>query len=294
MGNILFKPQKVLSLDKALSLKNPKIFGEYIITTKFEGWYTTIYYDGQKFHAPLSSNSRVIPAFQWVAEHLNRTKYYIGRAPFVIIAEAYLLSTPFEILNGIFNRSKGDCSCMEVVFKVHDIVLFADRRIASVRLIDTYKTVMDINSPLLHYVEPLLISEFDSKLWGVQFDKVANAGGEGIVAKRADSYYQQGKRNADLLKIKLECTRDLLAVALEEGIGEKGNPSLTLVSERSNGTLIRTVISKHSDQARFRTNPDCVIGKVVQVKAMQEYPDMQLRQPVFQYLRPDKLISEID
>jgi ATP dependent DNA ligase C terminal region. len=109
-----------------------------------------------------------------------------------------------------------------------------------------------------------------------------------------DSFYSPGKRNADLLKLKLECTIDALAVRLEESIGEKGLPALTLVSQRANGIEIRTVIGKHEDQKKFRENPSSIIGKVVEIKGMEVYDDGQVRQPVFKHVREDKKVGDIN
>jgi ATP-dependent DNA ligase len=290
---ISFKPQKVLSLDKALELKTPKIHGDYILSIKYEGWYTTILYDGFKFHPPKSSNNRTIPSLVWVTEKLNDSMFSHSK-PFMIIAEAYLEDTPFEILNGIFNRSKGECDCFDAVFKVHDIVPLDIAVTAYDRLAVTNDFLKRIDLPFLHFVMPLYIGAYDNGIWKHYFDLIAGEGGEGIVMKRAASFYQQGKRNADLLKDKIHCTRDLLADSLEESVGSKGNPSLTLISKRKNGTLVRTVISKHSDQLLFRSNPESVIGKVVEVHAMEEYEDLQLRQATFKHIRHDKLPTDID
>jgi hypothetical protein len=287
-----FKMQKCLHLEQALSLKIPKIYGDYILSEKYEGWYCTIYFDGEQFHAPRSSNNRVIPSLMWVVDMLNNKKL-LQYKPFTIIAEAYLEDTPFEILNGIFNRSKGDCACYKAIFKVHDIVPLDIATTAAARLLLTIQILKKLGQPFLHYVTPLYIGIYQLDIWNKYRDEVINRGGEGIVGKRAASFYQQGKRNADLLKDKLNCTVDCLAVALEEGVGEKGNLSLTLISERANGMQVRTVISRHSDQQLFRSDSSYIVGKVVEIGGMSEYADGQIRQPVFKHIRHDKSLQDI-
>jgi ATP-dependent DNA ligase len=296
MENLLImvniKPQKVLSLHKALTLKNPKLQGEFLITTKYEGWMVTIPFINGVWQSPISSNGNTIPSMVWCKELF--TKLPKPKENCFLIAEAYLYDTPFEILNGIFNRSKGNFACKDVVFMLHDIVYYSNKLTAAER----YKLLLsfaitDVSATFR--VIPLLSTvSYNSELWKRLFELVANEGGEGIVAKRCSSLYLPGKRTSDLLKLKLECTVETLAVALEEGIGEQGFPSLTLISQRANGIKIRTVIGKHKDQDSFRMNPANVIGKVVQLKAMQEYPDGQLRQAVFQFIRYDKLPHEIN
>jgi ATP-dependent DNA ligase len=216
----------------------------------------------------------------------------------VLIAEAYIPDNTFQVTNGIFNRSVGEYRCKDVVFICHDLIVpnsTANTALERYTLLQQFfDATWDTVKRTFKVAPVLLASPFHEKLWYETFDKVANAGGEGIVAKREDSVFSFGKRNSDLLKLKLETTVDVLAVRLEEGFGDKGNPSLTLVSRRSNGAEIRTVIGKHSDQALFRAKPAEVIGKVIEVKAMEEYQDGQLRQPVFVRVREDKSSNNIN
>lgn len=288
-----FKMQKCQHLEDALSLKTPKVHGDYIITPKLDGWYCTIYYNGTKFFAPRSSANRIIPSLEWVANELNDKKLNHTK-PFFIIAEAHLEDTPFEILNGIFNRSKGDYWALDAVFKVHDIVPLGIAMTAIDRLIFAQDALLHINKLFMQYVIPLSIGVYHQKIWEMYRDKAIENGEEGIIAKRAGSFYQYGKRNADLLKDKLSCTIDALAVELVEAIGEKGNNSLTLISRRANGTLIPTVINKHSDQQLFRLDASNIIGKVVEIGGMSEYEDGTIRQPVFRWIRHDKSPEDIN
>lgn len=290
---VKFLPQKVLSLHKALELKNPKIQGTYLITTKIEGWYVYFEYTPEGgWQAPKSSAGREIPAF----EHFRGLPLADHTHSMVLIAEAYIPDNIFQVTNGIFNRSVGSYRCDDVVFVMHDLLLDGCFNFTALQ---RYNALINFNNNIPSSLKKhfqlnniLLASPFHEKLWYETFDKIANAGGEGIVCKRENSIFSFGKRNADLLKLKLECTVDCLAVRLEEGFGEKGNPSLTLVSQRSNGIEVRTVISKHEDQALFRATPEAVIGKVVEVKAMEAFQDGQLRQPVFVRVREDKTEGE--
>ena len=290
--------QKVLHLKNALELKKPKLQGEFILTEKIEGWFVKIHFDSKLniWYAPTSSANRVIPSMTWSVQLFNQLPK--PKEDCFLIAEAYLEDTPFEILNGIFNRSTGNFSCKEVIFKLHDLIYKSNTLTAYQRQKELKELLrwnnISVLKEHLHQLPILLAAPYHEGLWKEQFENVISNGGEGIVAKRTCALYSHGKRNTDLLKLKLECTVEALADRLEEGIGEQGFPSLTLVSKRKNGTEIRTVIGKHEDQSKFRANPYIVIGKVVQLKAMQEYPDGQLRQPVFQFIREDKLPSEID
>ena len=291
-----FHPQKVMHLKDELDKKHPNLYnGSYIITEKFEGWDTSIMYDGDKFLPILSSRGRPIPALQWVTDILNKRNWDLHQ-PFILKAEAYIEETPFEILNGLLNRSKGNCECKDVVFKVHDIIYIClTPDMALTRLMQIDLMLDYINLPnILHPIPVLATTVYKNDLWTEIFQEVTERGGEGIVAKRSCSLYQQGKRNSDLLKMKLECTVDTLAIRLELGVGKKGYKSTTLVSKRANGTEIRTVLSNHEMLSQIVENPNYILGKVVQLKGMYEYEDGQLKEPVFQYIRGDKKPDEID
>jgi len=286
-----FKMQKVLHLALELEKKKPKLDGKFIVTEKIEGWYVTFFFNAAKntWELPKSSANREIPAFAWMGTLLDQLPK--PKEDTILITEAYIKNSPFHITNGRFNRSVGDCYCYDVVFKCHDLVKLHTNTPAYVRGVQLNTFISEMTSLCADYFQmlPVLRNDYyDHDEWMRLFDKVASAGGEGIVAKRSEAYYSFGKRNADLLKVKLECTVDCLAIALSEGIGEKGYPSLTLLSKRKNGTVISTVISKHADQDAFRADSSLILGKVVTIKGMETYEDGQIRQPVFSCVRNDK------
>ena len=287
--------QKVLHLKTELEKKNPKLQGNYLVTEKIEGWYVTIHYDyaTATWLAPQSSSNRFIPSMFWTTRLFNKLPK--PKEDCFLIAEAYLEDTPFHILNGIFNRTKGDLNCKEVQFKIHDIVypnnpaLTAIERYNRLRELELYKI-----EDHAERVQILHFGKYDSVQWQKQFDLVTERGGEGIVCKRESGIYSYGKRNSDLLKLKLECVVDLLAVRLEQTVTEKGNLSLVLVSKRYNNIEVRTVINSKELQEKFIADSTTIIGKVVEIKAMEEFADGQLRQPTFHCIRHDKTELEID
>jgi len=289
--------QKVLHLKEELKKKNPKLQGNYLITEKFEGWFVYVPYDAitKTWGSPISSAGRLIPSMEHTSAWFNKLpKPNISG---MLIAEAYIPEIPFQIMNGYFNRSVGNYKCDEVIFKCHDFIRYGYNYNAADRYIELAKLLDYENNPnedKIHRVPLLAVTTYNKDLWNLHFNKVIDKGGEGIVAKRETSLYAYGKRNADLLKLKLECTVDCLAIAVEIGTGEKGNLSVTLVSQRKNGIKIRTVINSHKYQKILIETPEVIIGKVVTIKAMEEYPDKQLRQPVFMYPRPDKDINDYE
>lgn len=291
----MYGPQKVLHLKDELKKKNPKLDGMFFIQEKFEGWFVSVYYNStlREWGFPTSSNGRIIPALKW-------TKYQIFNSfpkldyDVILEAEAWQ-DMPFEKLNGLLNRSKGNYDFKDVMFMFNNCYIpsqsnlpYSDRYIRLSTLINHMQHSQCLLVPNIDF------THYDLSAWEKLFEDIAKHGGEGIIAKRDTAIYSPGKRNADVLKLKLECEIDAIADRLETGIGEKGFPSLTLISKRKNGAEIRTVISRHEDQQLFTKTPSEIIGKVVKIKGMQEYEDGKIRQPVFCYVRTDKSINDIN
>jgi ATP-dependent DNA ligase len=292
---MILNPQKVLSLGKALALKTPKLYGTYLITPKYDGWYTAIRYRKatNTWYAPLSSAGRIIPALAWTVDKIWN-KLPAPHEDCMLIAEAFVPDTPFHITNGLLNRSTGNFACKDVHFMLHDIVYDYMNYTADARWNILQSLYIEDVRSYVSKVDLLLAAEYDKDLWYDVFYRAIDNGHEGIVAKRASSVYAPGKRNADLLKLKLECTIDAIADRVERTVGSKYNLGVTLVSKRKSGVEIRTVINELALQYTLLNTPSEVIGKVVEIHGMEELPDGNIRQPTFYAIREDKNISEID
>lgn len=294
-----FKPQKVQYLRDELAKKKPKLEGEvFQVTNKYDGWYVYVCYDPteRKWLAPKSSAGREIPSLAWMAEHLT-DKIFCPNIPIVLEAEAWQ-DMPFAELNGLLNRSKGDCSFKDVILKCHNIFLPEQPLMTALKRYECMNSLLktrdSTKSKHIDIIGTLYIGEYDETRINTLRDEVISNNGEGIILRNIKAPYNSGKRNANILKDKLECEIDTKIIAIEESRGEKGNPSFTLVSERKNGIKIRTVMSKHSDIALYLINPMNFIGKIAKIKAMSEYEDGQLRQPVFVCVREDKNADDYD
>ena len=122
-------------------------------------------------------------------------------------------------------------------------------------------------------------------------EQVWDRDGEGVILLRTDSTYSAGKRNSDLMKIKLEETFDLLVTDLYFTVGEKGNDNMNLKLKDSRGCFVDVRIGKHKDQYEFALSSP--IGKVATIKCMKQTDD-GYREPRFLHIRYDKLPHEID
>jgi len=302
MNSSIFVPQKVLSLEKVLEKKNLNcLSANFLITPKIDGWYIYFPYTAatKTWYHPRKSSMQVCKSFAWLKDDGFLDNLPKFQEDCILITEAYIPGMAFSEMNGVFNRTTGNYQCSSMKFAVHDIVFLNSVRAYPMYAKERFDVLMNLNlTQVQKFFERVFllgrVSGTQQTKWKQLFYSSLEQGYEGIIAKREDSIYSLGKRNSDLIKLKVNCTVDCVAVALEEGIGEKGEDSLILISERQNGVRIRTVISKHLDKNAFRRNPESILRKVVEIKAMEEFPDGQLRQPVFSHIREDKNIQDIN
>ena len=288
------KPQKTLHLHLEEAKKKPKLSHDYMVSEKYDGWY--VYSDFDKYTGwgeVTSMAGRVIPSMT----HCRREildKLPNPRGNCRLIMEATIPDTPFHILNGVFNRSKGECQARDVVFKAHDLIFFNE--ICPTALLRSKKlsTFLETGkTDKIQGVSTLAITS-DKGEWLKIFDIITYNGGEGIVLKQADGTYQAGKRNSSLMKIKLEDTLALHCMGVKETFGGKGNRNLNLLLKRKSGVDVTVRVGKHSDIAAIDTDNSYIVGKVVAVKCMKELENGSLREPRFVEILHSKTIEEID
>lgn len=291
-------PQKVLHYHIEEAKKTPKIDGDYIVTEKLDGWFTTIAFNTKVGWLDVkSSNGRIIPS-------MKHTKQFFERLPVptrnvTLIAEAYIPEMGFYEMNGIFNRSKGACQATDVEFYVHDLLynsehsndVVVDKRTALERMKSIDGLCLEHNQKI-RAVKPLTVTS-NRETWFEYFDKVTYKGGEGIILKQADGLYQPDKRNSSLMKMKLEDTYDLLCIDMYLTYGEKGNENLNILLKDKAGTEQAVRVGKHEDIYNFM-NVESPVGKVVEIKVMKKNEDGSYREPRFVTVREDKLAKEID
>lgn len=285
--------QKVLHLHEAMKLKNPKVRGEYMGTEKMDGNYIYADYNATMgvWHPIKSSSHRALPCLQ----HLDFEVFGIQpKESCRIIMEATHPDHDFAGLNGLLKRhTRVD----GLTFSAHDLVYFNNtQKAAKLRYKDLVEAIPNYMVKADTYLNtlPILVCSSNPNDWQRVFEKIVDAEGEGIVLKNVDASYFPGKRNESLLKIKEEVTLDLLVTDIRHTIGKKGEPSLSLICKRKSGLELPIVVPKDSDRIAWSANPQLIIGKVVEIKAMKELPDGKLREPRYKRERPDKLPTDIN
>lgn len=287
-----YKPQKAKHLFLELEKKKPTISGDYMVTEKVDGWYVYLdYVVGQGWGDITSRAGRAIPSMKFLSPDLDTM---LGR-PLEncrLICEAVIEGMVFSELNGVFNRSKGDCDAVNVSLVAHDLI-FESNELSAIERYMLIPALLgkQVKGKRFCIAELLHVSS-SVEMWKHVFEAVVTAGGEGIVMKKAASLYSPDKRNNDLMKIKEEVTADLLCTDMYETTGTKGNPNTNLSLVTKAGVLITVRVGKFSDIAEMEA--DSPIGKVIEIAAMKKLKEGTYREPRFKAIRHDKNPTEID
>jgi DNA ligase-1 len=96
------------------------------------------------------------------------------------------------------------------------------------------------------------------------------------------------------MKIKEEVSKDLAVVGMVEGEGKYQGTLGALIVQSRDGTKHQVSGMTDDQRERWWNSKELIIGQVVEVKAMKELPDGQLREPRFKCIRHDKTLAEID
>lgn len=147
--------------------------------------------------------------------------------------------------------------------------------------------------PLIKYVKPLYIGDFDKGIIDVLADVAKKNEEEGIMVQLADAPYEC-KRTFSILKVKSFESADIRCLDIYEGksgknIGRLGGLILDFKGSRVN------VGGGFSDELRdsIWADPSLVIGKIVEIQYFEEFIDdetgeLDLRFATFKTIRDDK------
>lgn len=284
--------QKTLHLYKEEEKKKPNINADYLMSEKLDGWYVYADYSTVTGWSNIhSSAGREIPSMLWmrreVLPNLPSLNY-----PARYIFEATIDGIDFHTANGRFNTSVNNYEERTTILNLHDIIPLTN---FSLTALDRYGLVRDtVNQVVdnrIRYIKSLGISS-EKTVWMQKAEEIWERDGEGLILKRVDSVYMPGKRNATLMKIKLENEFDLLVVKMYWTKGEKGNDNLNLDLQNKAGVITPVRVGKHKDIAAFTL--ESPVGKVATIKCMKELETGGYREPRFKHIRFDKLPHEID
>lgn len=294
--SFIFKAQKALHKHEEVQKKRTKVAEDtFAIFEKYDGWYGYRQF-GTGFGTPyiISRANRPIPALHHLSKSINEAEQKVDLPNGYPIFEILVEGVPeFKDLNGLLNRSKGDCEARGAYLMVHDFIPhdnpampFCDRYELAKRYVSLLQHNKVKLAPILKIGSVVDLQAVAEEIW--------DRDGEGTVGKNIRAGFEAGKRNKNILKVKEEVTLDLQVVALEEGQG-KYEGTLGKLRVRSKDG-VENAVSGMTDEERdlWWSRPDLIINKVVEVKAMKKLANGSLREGRFKAVRHDKAIAEID
>lgn len=229
----------------------------------------------------------------------------------VILAELCCHHFELEPLGGLVSPERVNPISQGEAIKLNDAVLhafdimtikeFTDGKSYHsyrVRYIDCLHLIPDTYN--LTTISCSLLSEEEA----LQFhDTVVRDGGEGIVCKQPDFIWQAGKKDHCQTKMVRGCDYDLLVVGTEAGkAGTKRDGQVTnlLVRWRKYGkqdgepmTLPVDGCFSDEDRVLWNNQPECIVGKVVHVHALQIGSQGSLRLAKVRAVRIDKSVADL-
>ena len=286
------KDTMITNLSPMLAKKYPESHHEqyYYIQEKLDGNRCIAYFDVNedkwKFQSRSGKPLKVDFDMSWVTDDVDKP-IFDGE----IMTLGHAGSRDFNRTSGAINGKYTNKS--DLHYYIYDIV--ADKLPYKERkeILDKYAEQGTGEQcsilPILDYVPVYLNTDYNWKLdeW---LDKITDKGGEGIMLRDPNAYYQH-KRTDALLKYKKLQTMDLRIVGWNEGKGKYEGAIGSFICENDEKT-IRVNVAGISDAIRW-SDPDWWIGKIIEVayfdySASKTGDKISLRFPRMKKLRDDK------
>lgn len=118
---------------------------------------------------------------------------------------------------------------------------------------------------------------------------VEKGGYDGIVYRDPFGTWQRGRgTDGEIIKIKRKLSFDLLVTGVHEGLG-KNVGRVGAISVSYKGAELRCNAGTDAERGAWWENPALIIGKIVEVEAMDFSSEGLLREPRYKGIRHDKL-----
>ena len=289
-------------------MQDPFDSEDYIYEIKWDGIRCVSYLDGSTADMRNKRNKLMIPIFPELENIYKQVKVKCildhellvlknGAPDFYEVQKRALMTNPFKIK---LSSEKYPASII-----AYDILYYKDRDITGLPIIERKKYLQDI------VIENNLISVsmYIENNGIMLFDLVKEKGLEGIVAKRKNSLYWQGKKSKDWIKCKVMSTEDCIICGY---ILKANNMTSIVLGQYDGNTLIYRghvtlgaslrILNQHKykviDYSPFgyipEGNNDAVWLAPELVCIVESMPTEKdsFRQPVFKGIRDDKIALE--
>ena len=285
----MFKPQKAKTLSKD---KIKSFAGDWLVSTKYDGHQVFLvkikgvvacYTSGWKqfTHSIFKKELEAIydDNFILVGEFLYDCDGKLGSREKSAILTTFRTNYNKHIENNIEDEDKSYVMVFDRLDLDNNLNIL--NKVALNRL---------LNIASLPHIKPVNFSICGFDKAKLIADNLVSQGYEGAMCLASDSYYEKGKRVHHHIKIKPRLTADLLCIGTEEGEGRLSGCLGALVLKDRTNRVVR--VGSGLNDAQRALDSSYYIGKVIEIE-YEKIKDTYI-QPIFKYVRDDKLTTEID
>ena len=206
-------------------------------------------------------------------------------------------SRDFNKTNGVINSKYGDKSGLH--YFIYDIIdanrTYEERKTE----LDEYAQcdLSNTGCTILPVLDKITLNANIDYNWQLDewLDKIVDQGGEGLILRDPNGYYEH-KRSNSLLKYKKVKTMDLRIIGVNEGQGKYEGLIGSFICENDEHTILVNVAGM-SDYIR-QCNPSIFLDKIIEVAYFditkgKDSNTYSLRFPRFKHFRADKIDTSI-
>jgi DNA ligase D-like protein (predicted ligase) len=278
---------------------------EWLYEIKYDGFRTMIYFEKNSITMVSRNLNRLNEQFPETIEYFSTLSKQLSIAPAIIDGELCVLDSKFKAnFDKIQQRGrlkKHDkivlaSKSIPVTFLAFDIVMRNNVLITNSPLVERKKILLEVfnevnqANPLFQLVDTY---EDSNDLWA----QIKKAHGEGIVAKRKDSQWEEGKRSIHWLKIKNLVIATFFVLAYDENnsffhIGCIQNGEIKLIGKVGQGfqkeekealiSIVKNNTVKQQQRIMYINPSICVEVEFLEISKNE------LRHPKFRRFRFDK------
>lgn len=250
-----------------------------ILQPKYDGCHTIIVNNRDAVGAFTRQGKRVLSLHSQLIQIANQDALR-GE---VLFAEAWLPNTPHRIINGRFRSH----SWQDLRLYVFDVVPFERFKMGSFDV--AYRERMAWLRGALEPTENVkLVQTFAS------FDKELlpeeRGAYDGIISWDADAVWEAGLGlGGQCVKLKNHLSVDLRVLGIRMGTGKlDGSLASLLVDYKGREIIVSAGRLTYDERKAIASNPSSIIGKIVEVRALQETAKGELREATVVRIRDDK------
>lgn len=281
--------------------------GMYYVQEKLDGNRCIAYFDYENAKWCFQSRSgkplNVDFDMSWVESYLDSLAEYYREYPTFdgeIMTLGHAGSRDFNRTSGAINGKYTDKSALH--YFIYDIVApslkYKDRKQILDECDECIKTLDNSNCSILPVLDLVPIYPNTDYNWRLDewLDKIVDKGGEGVMLRDPDGYYECGKRSSNLLKYKKLQTMDLRIIDFNWGNGKYANAIGSFVCETDDHE-IQVSVSGMPDAIHF-SDPADWMGKIIEVayfsiSESKSHGHKSLRFPRLKRVRDDKDTTSI-